>query len=88
MIVGKRGTEPMANDEILLYRLSQAEKHIAEQAADIERLNTKLNEMRIQDAAREKKQLMWGITTLGAVVMTLGGVLWAYRGIIFRGSSE
>lgn len=36
--------------------------------------------------AEEKAKLRWGIGVLGSVVMALFGILWAYRGVIFKGS--
>jgi len=36
--------------------------------------------------ALERKQLVWGISILGAAVMTLAGVIWSYRAVIFKGA--
>lgn len=64
-------------DEILLYRLSQAE-------AEIVALKKDLKEFKEEEQAMEKKRLLWGISVLGSVIMTLGAVIWSYRAVIFK----
>lgn len=64
-------------DEILLYRLSQAE-------AEITALKKDLKEFKEEEQERERKRLLWGISSLGAVIFTLGGVIWSYRAVIFK----
>lgn len=64
-------------DEILLYRLSKAEEKIAA-------LDKELKEFREEEQALEKKRLLWGISVLGSVIMTLGAVIWSYRSVIFK----
>lgn|GEM_PF-4997366 len=40
--------------------------------------------MKSAEAAKERQLLLVGITTLGGIVTTLFGVLWAYRSVIFK----
>jgi len=72
------------SDEILLYRLSQAEGKITHAEAEIDTLKTTLAKVREEDAERERRNLKWGISTLGSAVLALGAVIWAYRGVIFK----
>ena len=80
---------------ILEYRLDQAESKItaqsetifalrAEQQAFKEQMTRSLEKIRLEEIDREKAQLRWGVAALGAAVLTLGGVLWNYRGIILK----
>ena len=55
-------------------------------------LESRINELEAREAERvtkraedERKFWITGITTLGAVVFTLGGVIWSYRRAIFGG---
>lgn len=65
------------SDETILYRLQLAEEHI-------EKLEQKFDARELERNKQEKKNLIWGISVLGGVASTLLGVLWAYRGIIFK----
>lgn len=75
-------------EDILRYRLEQAENSIkeirAEHRSDIETLKADLQKMREAEEQREKRYLVTGISSLGGVVLALAGVLWAYRGVIFK----
>lgn len=83
------------SDDVLAYRVEQAEKAIAELHAEIEQLEseqrkaskqfeTELQAAKDLQAKRDRQNLVWGIGVLGAVVTTLGGVIWQYRSFIFR----
>lgn len=61
----------------LEYRLEQAEKKIAALETELKRLEDETDEL-------ERKRLKWGITALGTIVMTLGGIIWQYRSVIFK----
>ena len=68
-----------------IYRIGQLEsalKSCVDEIALIERRNTDRDHER---QALERKQLLWGITFLGGIIVTLGSVLWNYRTVIFRG---
>ena len=65
------------SNEIIKYRLEQAEK-------DIERLSKELHDFKEKEDQLEKKRLLWGISSLGTIIMALGSILWAYRGVIFK----
>lgn len=74
----------MAEQEILEYRLAQAEGKIIQMGETMQGLEKRLQNLKEDEDRRERSQLLWGISALGAVVMTLGSVLWSYRGDIFR----
>ena len=63
--------------DVLLYRLQQAENKIDDLEQKLAKVTTEVTE-------RERRNLRWGISALGAIIIALGGVLWAYRGIIFK----
>ena len=60
---------------LVLYRLDRAEAEIRELHEEMERRS-----------AEEKKRLMWGISVLGGAVLTLAGVIWNWRSVIFKGT--
>ena len=51
----------------------------------LEKLEKELLDMRKEATARERNWLRTGITVLGFLVVTLFGVIWAYRSVIFGG---
>ena len=74
------------SDGLLPYRVDQLEKELArltKELEDIDARNQARDEARV---ALERKQLVWGISVLGAAVMTLAGVIWSYRAVIFKGA--
>ena len=46
---------------------------------------TRIKELEDQVRIRERNQLIAGLTFLGGVIITLGTVIWNYRGVIFNG---
>ena len=73
------------NEEALLrYKVEQLQQDVAEVRQDNRALKDDLQAMKDHEAERERKFLVVGITTLGGIVTALFGVLWAYRGIIFK----
>ncbi|KKL94428.1 hypothetical protein LCGC14_1864790 [marine sediment metagenome] len=77
------------------YKIEMLEKSVAELreantilAAEWRTDNRALHEeialMKEAEAAKERQLLMVGITTLGGIVVTLFGVLWTYRSVIFK----
>lgn len=67
----------MGDESIIEYRLKQAE-------AEIRTLKGLVESMRLEAQEMEHKRLLWGVTSLGSVVMALGGIIWAYRSVIFK----
>ena len=53
----------------LAWRLEQAESHL-------KKLEDEVDAMRALNSAKERRYLTWGVTTLGAVVVALAGILW------------
>ncbi|UWR36137.1 hypothetical protein [Sulfitobacter sp. W074] len=77
------------------YKIEQLEKSVAELReantvlaaewrADNRALHDEITQMKEAEAAKERQLLMVGITTLGGIVVTLFGVLWTYRSVIFK----
>lgn len=76
----------MSDDiQIALYRISELERQIKIQATEIAHIEERNVSRDRERAATERKQLYTGITALGAVILALAGVIWSYRGVIFRG---
>jgi hypothetical protein len=67
----------MTEPDVLAYRLTEAEREIAEMRRDI-----KL--MRKEAEDRERSRLVAGVGALGSLVLALFGVIWAYRAEIFK----
>ena len=51
----------------------------------LDKLEKEILSMRKEAAARERNWLRTGITVLGFLVVSLFGVIWSYRTIIFGG---
>ncbi len=88
-------TETTLDWNLLVYRLAQAEEHIEKQDVEMETLRNNLSEIKKQNEEsitqikldaekREKNRLLWGIGALGAVVSTMGTIIWQYRAMIFK----
>ena len=74
----------MSDITLILFRLETAEKTIAAQAEKISELADEIKEIERTEAEKEKKALLVGVMSLGSIVMTLAGVIWAYRSVIFK----
>ena len=68
------------------YRLNEQAKKIINLETHIEKLEHDAATREIQRQSAEKRQLMAGVSFLGAIVLTLFGVIWSYRSVIFRGT--
>ena len=65
----------MADDlAVLTYKVQVLQTKVDEQGAEIKAMK-----------AEEKRRLIWGIGALGGAVLSLAGVIWSYREVIFRG---
>lgn len=71
--------------ETLLYRVSHLEKMVIEQATELAAIEDRNAQRDRERAAQEQKQLLYGISFLGGIILTLFGVIWNFRGVIFRG---
>jgi len=72
------------SEENIIYRLEQAERHIAKTDECMELLKRRFEQRERERSEQEKKNLLWGIMLLGSLVTTLIAVLWSYRGVIFK----
>lgn len=78
------GETPSPNT-LIMWRLETLERESKELRDHLQNVEAR-NERRDQERADlERKQLLWGIMFLGSVIMSLGGVIWSYRAVIFRG---
>ena len=68
------------------YRLNEQAKKIINLEMHIEKLEADAASREVQRQSAEKRQLMAGVSFLGAIVLTLFGVIWSYRSVIFRGT--
>lgn len=82
--VSSNSDSPVVTNELLLYRLQQAELHIDSNNKAIGKLKSDLQEVRDEEADRERRYLKWGIMTLGMFVSTLVGIIWANKGVLFK----
>jgi len=68
------------------YRLNEQAKKIINLETHIEKLEADAASREVHRQSAEKRQLMAGVSFLGAIVLTLFGVIWSYRSVIFRGT--
>ena len=69
--------------ELNIYRIEQLERQIKAQADEIKSLEARMDAREAARVAVERNQLIAGLVFVGG---TLGGIIWAYRAIIFRGA--
>ena len=67
----------MTEPEVWAYRLTEAEREIVA-------LRKEVSLMRKEAEDRERARLVAGVGALGSLVLALFGVIWAYRGAIFK----
>jgi hypothetical protein len=77
--------ETPENWGLLLFRIEAQEREIKDLKDHVEQLERRAVERDRERAAQERKQLMAGISFLGAMVMAMLGLIWSYRSIILRG---
>ena len=71
--------------DLMAWRIEVLEQTVTKLTGELKQVEDR-NEARDRErAAMERKQLVWGITFLGGIIMTLAGVIWSYRGVIFKG---
>ncbi|WP_428516261.1 hypothetical protein [Roseovarius sp.] len=76
---------PDENWTLLRYKVDEQSREIRELRDHVEKLEKRAVERDQERSAQERKQLLAGISFLGAVIITLGSVLWSYRAVIFKG---
>ena len=70
--------------EVLEERVRHLTQIVETQSREINELRTEVQKMEDEMAQIEKRRLVWGISALGTVVATLAGIIWSYRGVIFK----
>ena len=75
------------NLQAAFYQIAELQRTVKAQAEHIASIDRRNDERDQERSALERKQLLWGITFLGGIIITLGGVIWSYRGVIFKGQS-
>ena len=70
---------------VLEWRIKILEKDNSDLEDRVEALEKSIRDRDEQRAAEETRKLYAGIMALGGIITTLGGVIWAYRNVIFQG---
>lgn len=73
-------------DELIEWRISALEQHIKQQDSLIEDMRKQMIKRDEEHLLEERNRLKWGVATLGGVVMSLLGLLWAFRKVIMTGN--
>lgn len=90
------GSNLTSNDPLIEFRLKNLETLNIAQDEVIRQLQAELRDnkthydLKIQEIkthyeAQERSRLRWGISSLGTLVSILLGIVWTYRGVIFKG---
>lgn len=74
----------MTDDGLRDYRLKELEEDLKQQREELKLLKSAISQMEIDAINRERNRLKAGIGAMGSVLLFLGGVIWAYRGAIFK----
>jgi hypothetical protein len=75
------------NLQVILHRLETAEEEIKALRDREQAMEQRLEERDRQRAVEEQRRLLAGIAALGSVVMALLGIIWSFRGTIFKGNA-
>lgn len=75
------------NLQAAFYQIEELQRTVKYQADEIAKIERRNEERDRERAALERTQLIWGITFLGGIIMTLGTVIWSYRSVIFKGAA-
>lgn len=65
-----------------MYQIGELKKQLADQAAEIARIEERNAQRDREREERERKWLIWGIMTIGGVAVTLAGVIWGNLNVI------
>lgn len=74
----------LATNEVLEERIKHLTAQVQAATSVAQKARTDLEEFEKAVEAREKKRLMTGISVLGSIVLSLVGIIWNYRSIIFK----
>ena len=75
------------NGAVIAYRVMEQENHLRELENQFIAFQKEVNEKEKARQQQERRNLIAGIVFLGSVISTLGGIIWAYRSVIFAGNS-
>ena len=71
--------------EILELKLTRQEAEIAELKRHVVQIDAERRADAEKRVLEERKRMTAAMLALGSVILTLGGVIWSYREVIFRG---
>ena len=71
-------------DGEILWRLKQNEAEIAFLKEEIQAIESRNRERDAARAELERRQLVYGISFLGGVIMSLVTVIWNFRSVILK----
>lgn len=73
-----------ATNEVLEERIKHLAAKVDQANAVAAKARDELEAFEKLVEAREKKRLMTGISVLGSIVLSLVGIIWNYRSVIFK----
>lgn len=73
------------NYGVLMLHIETLRREVEEQKEHIAKLEARAERNDRERAAQEKKQLMAGISFLGAMVLAMATLIWSYRSVILKG---
>lgn len=65
-----------------MYQIGELKKQLADQAAEIARIEERNAQRDREREDHERQWLKWGIMTIGGVAVTLAGVIWGNLNVI------
>ena len=81
----------MADDRnsagVIQYRVMELENDLRILQSRLEGFEKEVHEKEKVRQQQERRNLIAGIGALGSIITTLGGIIWAYRSVIFAGKS-
>ena len=75
---------PPTSSNVVEYRVAILEKEIGSLRTELRQLQELVDRQQDDRNARERNVLVAGIALMGSVMLSLIGVIWAYRALIFK----
>ena len=73
--------------EVIRWRVMELENDLRQLQGRLEVFEKEVHEKEKVRQQQERRNLIAGIGALGSIITTLGGIIWAYRSVIFAGKS-
>ena len=79
--------EERSSPSVIQWRVMELESDLRQLQSRLEVFEKEVHEKEKARQQQERRNLLAGIGALGSIITTLGGIIWAYRSVIFAGKN-